>query len=169
MRRFALVMFVASLSVFGAHARSIVTTQQSVSYDLPEGWTVDRWTGKTGEAILKNTKSGDTIQVERYGVLTETQSYAHVEKIGDDRRLSWEYADDPLSPGNVTLKAQVTFTDPSVAARISIGAVTLESKGIDKENDLAAVRAIAGSVNVTGPRKCWPAGECPPGTIKEVK
>ncbi len=155
--------------VVGADARSLVTTQQSVAYELPDGWTVDRWTKKTGEAVLKNAKNGDLIAVERYGLMGDAASYANVEKIGDDRTLSWEYADNPLTPGDVTLRAQLTFSDAKVAARINIGAQTLTFKGIDKDTDLAAVRAIAKSLKVTGPRACWPAGECPPGTVEDAK
>lgn len=170
MIRIGLVTLVALLStVPGAEARLLVTTQQSVAYDLPDGWAVDRWTEKTGEAILKNAKSGDLISVERYGLTSDAPSYTHVEKIGDDRTLSWDYADSPLSPSDVTLRAHVTFADAKVAARISILASTLTFKGIDKDAALAAVRAIATSLKVTGPRACWPPGECPAGTVKDVK
>ena len=67
-------------------------------------------------------------------------------------------------PGDVTLQAQLTFAGAKVAARINIFATTLTLKGIDKDAALTAARAIAKSLKVTGPRACWPPGECPPGT-----
>lgn len=170
MIRICLITLAALLSaVAGAQAGSLVTTQQSVAYELPDGWVVHLWTEKTGEAVLKNTKSGDLISVERYGVTGEAPVYANVEKIGDDRTLSWDYGDSPLTPADVTLKAQLTFADAKVAARISIYASTLTFKGIDKDAALTAIRAIAKSLKITGPRACWPPGECPPGTVKDVK
>ena len=170
MIRVGLVTALTLLSATAAaQAGALVTTQQSVIYELPEGWAVDKWTEKTGEAILKNTKTGDLIHVERYGLTGDVPSYGHVEKIDDDRTLSWDYVHSPISPDDLTLQAQVTFADPKVGARVSIFAGTLTLKGIDEDNDLAAVRAIARSLKITGPRACWPPGECPPGTVKEVK
>ena len=168
MRTILASMLLVAVVALPTAAREVVTTQQSVAYDLPEGWTVARWTEKTGEAQLKNAKSGNLITVERYGT-SDPPSYAHNEAIGTDRILTWEYADSPLTPGDITLSGNVSFTDAKVGARIVVFVASSDLKGIDKDAAMTALRTIASSVKILGPRKCWPPGECPPGEVKTLK
>lgn len=146
-----------------AIAGSIVETQQSTSYEVPAGWSVERWTEKTGEAVLKNASTGNILIVERYGLSGTPSNYPNREAVGD-RTLTWEYV-DIFGEGYFTLSGEVKFKD----ALIRMWFATTLVAGVDKEASLAAMRVIAKSVKILGARKCWPAGECPPGTVTEVK
>lgn len=147
---------------FATQAGKIVETQQSMSYELPEGWTVSRWT-QMGEASLKNEKSGDSLHVERHGLASTPTNYPNSEKIDGERTLTWEYKDFWKS-GDFTLSGEVKLKDAIV--RMSAGNASAPFTGANKEAALKAMRSIARSVKIVGPRKCWWMRECPPGEVK---
>lgn len=150
-----------------AHARSIVETQQSTAYELPGGWTVLSWTEKTGEATLTNKTSGDLLKVERFGLAGTPTSYPNSEDLASGRTLTWEYTETTTGIGDSQLRGEVKFADAIVRIVVWDGSVPFTV--IDQKAGLVAMRSIAASVKILGPRKCWPAGECPPGEVKEEK
>ena len=164
------VLVIASGFSVAAHARSIVETQQSTAYDLPDGWSVLRWDEKTGEATLKNGKTGDFLKVERYGLAGEPTSYPNSEEVASGRTLTWKYTEDlgPILPGS-RLNGEVRLTETAIIRIVVWPPIAVAISMIDKEAGLAAMRSISASVKILGPRKCWPPGECPPGEVKTVK
>jgi hypothetical protein len=68
-----------------AQARSVVETQQSTAYDLPDGWSVFTWTKETGEATLKNKRTGDVLIVKRYGTGGKPEDYSNSEEVASGR------------------------------------------------------------------------------------
>lgn len=151
-----------------AHARSIVETQQSTAYEVPDGWSVSRWTEATGEATLKHKKTGDLLQVERYGTAGKPVNYSQSEEVSSGRTLTWEYTEQSGGAAPYSrLRGEVKLADANI--RISVWQPSFTAGAIDKNVGLAAMRSIAASVKVLGARKCWPPGECPPGEVKESK
>lgn len=163
----SLVLWIALGFTVAAHARSIVETQQSTAYDVPDGWSVSTWTEKTGEATLKNKKTGDALKVERYGSAGPAVSYPNSEEVGSGRTLTWEYTEHLGGIGDSQLHGEVKLADTII--RIVVWRPEPPFGAIDKDSGLAAMRSIAISVKILGPRKCWPPGECPPGEVKESK
>ncbi len=146
-----------------AIAGSIVETQQSTSYEVPAGWSVEFWAEWTGEAVLKNASTGGFMTVQRYGLLGEPNNYPNSEAVGD-RTLTWGYR-DIIGGGYFTLFGEVKFKDAFIRMSFS------GTRGVvDKEANLAAMRVIAKSVKILGARKCQAGPDgCPPGTVTEVK
>lgn len=168
--RFALFtpigLSVALVLSAAAHARSTVETQQSTAYDVPAGWSVTRWSEKTGEATL-TSKSGDALKVERYGLTGTPTGYPNSEEVGGGRTLTWEYAENRAHGIDASqLHGEIKFADAIVRIVVWNASVPLSSP-VDKDAGLLAMRSIAASLRILGPRKCWPPGDCPPGEVRE--
>jgi hypothetical protein len=168
-------MLAASLmmSSYGtAAAQSIVETQQSIAYELPAGWSVSTWSETTGEAILKNTKTGDLMWIERYGVSTAPEDYKNSEQIQPDRTLAWQYVGAVTRAGIVlpdSLRGEVRFPDAVIHMQVAAeNKGLLANAGVDQTGGLDAMRRVVSSLRVLGPRRCWPPGECPPGEVKQT-
>lgn len=153
-----------------ADARSLVVTQQSVSYELPKDWTVKRWTEKTGEAISTNAATSYLMEVERHGTAGTPLDYPNSESLTGGRTLKWDYSESFPKSGQFVLQGEVIFPDPKVGATVRIYIFSPDKPtGVAKDASLVVLRAVASSVKVLGARKCWPPGECPPGVVHAIK
>ena len=170
--RFALAPVALSVALgfmVAAHARTTVETQQSTAYDVPNGWSVARWSEMTGEAILTN-EAGDTLTVERHGLKGAPTSYPNSEKLTAGRTLTWEYVEYRKKEIDASqLYGEIKFADAIVRIAVWRASPPLSSSPVNKETGLVAMRSVAASLKILGPRKCWPPGDCPPGEVKVSK
>jgi hypothetical protein len=153
-------------------AQAIVETQQSVAYELPAGWSVSVWTEATGEAVLKNKKTGDVMWVERQGVATAQKGYTNSEQVLPDRTLAWQYIPADTRAGVVlpdSLRGELRFPDAVIHMQVAAeNKGLLSNAAVDQTGGLDALRRVASSLRVLGARRCWPPGDCPPGEVKQA-
>ncbi len=166
MHRPILIALALVAALMPAHARPVITTQQSLTYEVPEGWTFHRWDENTGEAVIKNDARGNMMTVARYPMRPELPSYTNSEKFGD-RTFAWNAQNSPMSKTDLWLLAKITFEGAN--ADTWIGLMGNTAPGADLESDLAAMRAIVKTLQITGPSKCPSEGKCPPGEVKTDK
>lgn len=166
MYRTFLIAFALAAAAWPLHARPVITTNQSLTYEVPEGWTFHRWDENTGEAVIKNDARGNMMTVARYPKASESPAYSNTEKSAD-RTFAWNAQRTPMTNTDLWLLAKITFDDAHDG--IWIGLMANTAPGTDQESDLAAMRAIVGTLRVTGPSKCPSEGKCPPGEVGREK
>lgn len=137
----------------------IVETQEGISFELPEGWSVDKFDDISGWTNLKGP-DGYFMRVERSG-LGGYADYPDKENLPDGRELQTEYKPFLPKTKSFVLYARLMLKDECV--RLGITRIKSE-EGVEKDRGFAWLRAVASSVKVLGPRLC--IGDCPPGRVK---
>lgn len=166
MHRLILIALAFAAAALPAGARPVITTQQSLTYEVPDGWTFHRWDENTGEAVIKNDARGNMMTVARYPTTPELPNYSNSETFGD-RTFAWNAQRSPMSKTDLWLLAKITFE--GAQADTWIGLMANTAPGAEQESDLAAMRAIVKTLQITGPSKCPREGKCPPGEVKSEK
>lgn len=138
----------------------IVETQEGLSYELPDGWTVRSFSDISGSANLKGP-DGYMMTVERSG-LDGYSGYPDKEKLPDGREMQTEFKPFlPQTKSNHVLYARIMLKDEC----IRFGMTRMQSaEGVGKDRGFDWLRAVASSARVVGPRRC--IGDCPPGTVR---
>lgn len=152
----------ATAMVVPPMADATVTTGEGISYALPAGFGVRMWDPDTGAAHLRNPVTGDDFSVMRQSSDWAVKMGALPEKetVAPGVAMEWEYVEFLPGAKSYVMHARV----PLPMATISIGAGNLAAPaGIDKAAGLAALRAVAKSVKIIGPRQC--IGDCKAGTV----
>ena len=166
MHRLILIALAFGSALAPSMARPVITTQQSLTYEVPDGWTFHRWDENTGEAVIKNDARGNMMTVARYPKASESPDYSNSEKLAD-RTFAWNAQNSPIDKTALWLLAKITFESESNGTWIGLMANT--APGADQESDLAAMRAIVKTIQITGPSKCPSDGKCPPGEVTNAK
>lgn len=139
----------------------VVETQEGLSFELPDGWSVEHFSDISGWASLAGP-DGYSMRVERSG-LGDYGDYPDKEKLPDGRELQTEYKPF-LKSKSYVLYTRLMLKDEC----INIGLTRLKSdEGVEKDRGFAWVRAVAASAKITGPRRC--IGDCPPGKVRAKK
>lgn len=144
----------------------VLETLEGLAYALPDGFGVSRFDPDSGAADLRDPASDVIISVARKGLndhFTSTSDYPQRETMASGAVLAWEYIEFIPGSGSYVLYGRVTLPGAYVVLGGTTGLTSTRSS-VDKEAGLAAFRAIAATVRVTGPRRC--IGECGPGALK---
>lgn len=140
----------------------VVETQDGLSFELTDGWSVDKFDEVTGWAYLKGP-DGYMMRVERTG-LGGYSEYPDKEKLPDGRELETDYKPFLPNTKSYVLYARLMLKDEC----IRFGITRMKSdEGAEKDRSFAWVRAIASSAKISGPRRC--IGDCPPGKVRAKK
>jgi hypothetical protein len=144
------------------NAGQSVETEEGIAYALPDGWSVKSYSKRDGSATLVHGASGATMLVQRYGLTGKRDPYSNKVPLPEGRTLEWQYQTILVSPlflGRVTL----------AEAHIEMSATAKDPKGrVPEQIGLAAMRQIAQTARVTGPRRCT-GSDCKDGVVKETK
>lgn len=137
----------------------VVETQEGLSFELPDGWRVEKFDEVTGWAFLKGP-DGYAMRVERAG-LGGYAEYPDKETLPDGRELQTEYKLFLAGAKNHVLYARVMLKDEC----IQLGMTRIQSEeGVEKKRGLSWLRGVAASTKITGPRRC--IGDCPSGKVR---
>lgn len=140
----------------------VVETQEGLSFELPDGWSVEKFDEVSGWAFLKGPDDYE-MRVERTGSGADAD-YPERETLPDGRELRIEFKPFLAGAKNHVLFARVMLKDE----RIQIGMTRMKAaEGVEKERGLSWLRALASTAKVTGPRRC--IGDCPPGKVRPKK
>jgi hypothetical protein len=150
-----------------AFAGQIVETEEGLTYALPDGWSLVRFSNRDGSASFVHKPSGANLLVQRFGLIGKRAPYANKGALAGGRTLEWDYTKVEFDKAHVRqfLVGRVTLAE----AHVEMSVTTKDMKGrVPQEMGLAAMRQVAQSANVTGPRRCS-GSDCKPGVIKESK
>lgn len=145
-----------------------VETEEGIAYALPDGWSLQWFSKSNGSTMFIHKPSGANLLVSRRGIAGKKPD-PHAKKLplANGRTLEWQYSGVEM-PGSYTrhfLVGRVSFPD----AYIEMSATRDDMKTRVPENiGLPAMRQIAETVSVTGPRRCW-GSDCKLGVVKDNK
>ena len=166
MRRTGLIaalILAAALPLSALSAGSRVETRENIAYALPNGWTVKMFSQYDGVATLQHGVTSEEMRVSRRGIAGPVpDAYAHKETLTGGRILTWQY--DTINTF-IFLLGRVSLTGAYVEMSITVP----DMKGRPtQEVGLAAMRRIAQTAAVLGPRGCVGRGDdCGvPGVVK---
>lgn len=146
---------------------AVLRTQEGLSYALPAGFGVRSFDPITGAANMRNPITNADLNVARQNRntgYTAEHGYADKETVAPGVELEWEYVDFLPGVSSYVMHGRVAL--PTAYISINLGNLKAAA-GIDKTEGLAAMRTIAKSVKVTGPRLC--IGECKAGSLVKGK
>ncbi len=146
-------------------AGAVLTTQEGLSYALPDGFGVRSFDPDSGLANLRNPTTHMIIRVERsslHSASTIALKFPEREILAPGVLLEWDYKEFLPGTGAYVLYGRITLP----TAYVVLGVTTYgksSPKGVDKATGLSVLHRIAQTVRVTGPRRC--IGECGPGRL----
>jgi hypothetical protein len=163
-----LTLVSALASGVAADAGQTVETEEGIVYALPDGWVVERFSKSDGSVMLIHKPSGANLLVQRRGTAgTKPDPHANKLPLADGRTLEWQYSTVQM-PGSYTrhfLVGRISFPDAHV--EMSVTRDDMKSR-VPQELGLPAMRQIAQTAKVTGPRRCW-GSDCKLGVVKDSK
>jgi hypothetical protein len=140
-----------------------VETRENITYSLPDGWTVQSFSKDDGVALLEHKATGAVMRVARYGLAEPREAYDNREDLAGGQVLAWRYEVIPFF-NNIFLEGRVTLPE----AHIEMAMSNEDQKTRPaQEVGLAAMRRIAQTARVLGPRGCVGADcEAAGGVVK---
>lgn len=159
----AALILAATVPLSWLSAGSRVETRENIAYALPDGWTVKMFNQYDGVATLRNAVTSEEMRVSRLGVAGPVpDAYTNTETLTAGRILTWQY--DTVNSYNFLL-GRVRLKGAYVEMSITTADMTGRPA---QESGLAAMRRIARTAAVLGPRGCVGRGDdCGvPGVVK---
>lgn len=163
-----LALVTASMNGVAADAGQTVETEEGIAYALPDGWSLQWFSKSNGSTMFIHKPSGANLLVSRRGIAgKKPDTHANKLPLANGRTLEWQYSTVEM-PGSYTrhfLVGRMSFPDAHI--EMSVTRDDMKSR-VPEKIGLPAMRQIAQTVSVTGPRRCL-GSDCKLGVVKDDK
>lgn len=142
---------------------SRLTTQEGLSYAVPDGWTVRRFDDVAGFAMLTHAGNNYDMRVARVS-LKDKGDYTEKTALPSGHVLEWKYIEFIPKSGMYVMYGRAKLAGAYVEFGLVPNKDAPSGASVDKDFALDTLKQIADSAKIEGKRAC--IGNCGPGKIE---